>query len=802
VSPGRPRRAVAGLVAALALAAAVAPAPGAEPLPEAEAFRVPGLGAAVEILIDRYGVPHIYARSEDDLFFAQGFNIARDRLFQLDIWRRRGRGELAAVFGASYVEADRAARLFLYRGDMHAEWAAYGADSEAIAARFVAGINAYIDFLDAHPERLPPEFRLLDYRPARWSAEDVVRIRSHGLSRNLSSEVARAHVACVAGLAADRVRAQLAPAWRTRLPRGLDPCLPDDVLRVFRLATGEFHLTQESRFTPVAAAAAPAADAWREGSNNWAIAPAKSATGRAVLANDPHRDYVQPSIRYLVDLESPTLRAIGANETHLPGISLGHNDAIAFGYTIFRVDQEDLYVYELGRGTPLRYRYRHGWEPLRAVHESIEVRGAAPVAAELLFTRHGPVIDLDLARHRAYAVRTAWLEPGTEPYLGALLHLRAGTLAEFESSIARWGAPSLNHLYADVHGTIAWLPAGFAPRRPNWDGLLPVPGDGRYEWHGHWPHADLPRRVNPPAGYLTTSNEMNLPAGYPNRIRKLGFEWESPFRHQRIDAVLKGLGKVTLEDSLRLQNDETSIPALRLMQALQGLRSADAAVTAARAVLAGWNGEVRGDSAAAALYEVWYARHLAAAVKDLVLPPRAAAAIAAADPEVLLDVVEHPARWLPRPADARRDSMLAASLHAAYVDATQLLGADASRWRWDALHYNLSEHPFAAALDPVDRAAWSIGPLPKGGDAFVPNLADFRPSDFRQLSGPSIRVVIDVGRWDNSWAMNFPGQSGDPRDPHYRDLARPWLGGEYFPLLYSREAVERATERTVRLLPP
>ena len=797
------RRALAAFATLAAFGAAAADVTALLELPDAEAFRVPGLAAPVEILIDRYGVAHVYARNEADLFFAQGFNIARDRLFQLDLWRRKGLGELAAVFGADYVAKDRASRLFLYRGDMQAEWEAYGPGTEAIAARFAAGINAYIDFLGQHPERLPPEFSRESYAPARWSAADVVRIRSHGLSRNLDSEVARARVACVAGLASDRVRSPLSPHWRTRVPVGLNPCLPPDVLKVFELATADFRLAAPGTLAPAAAQAASLAERdRREGSNNWVVAASRSATGRPVLANDPHRDYVEPSIRYLVDLQAPTLHVIGANEAHLPGISIGHNDSIAFGYTIFPIDQEDLYVYETRGAGPAEYRYGHGWEKFRLVHEEVPVRGAPAVPVDLLFTRHGPVIWADAARSRAYAVRTAWLEPGTATYMGALGHLHARTLAEFEQSIARWGAPSLNHLYADVGGTIAWLPAGFAPRRPNWDGLLPVPGDGRYEWHGHWPREDLPKSVNPAKGFITTSNEMNLPAGYPYAARKLGFEWEEPWRHLRLEGVLSSLRSVTIDDSLKLQNDVVSLPAQRVQAVLARLKTTDANANAALGVLKDWDGSLEGASGAAALYEVWMLHHLGDATKELLVPPRAAAAFDVADIDVVVFFLEHPERWLKRGGRARRDRLLVETLAAAQRETVDLLGPDPVAWHWNALHYNYTEHPFSATLDAAERATWSIGPLPKGGDGFVPNMSWVRESDFRQVTGPSIRLVMDVGNWDASWAMNFPGQSGDPRDAHYRDLAGPWLRGEYFPLLYSRTAVERSTERTIRLIPP
>ncbi|HUO80840.1 MAG TPA: penicillin acylase family protein [Steroidobacteraceae bacterium] len=789
--------AVALAAAALAAAGAAAAAPAAPP---GETIAVAGLHAPADILIDRWGVPHIYARSETDLYLAQGWNAARDRLFQIDLWRRRGLGQLAEVFGRGYVEDDRAARLFLYRGDLGAEWAAYGGDARAAAERFVAGINAYVDWLQLHPERLPREFRLQNYRPAHWTAADLVRIRAHGLSRNLDSEVARAQAACRGELAADRVRAPLAPPWQPELPAGLDPCLPRDVLRLFTLATRDFRLEATPGPARSAGTESAAGEAL-EGSNNWAVAPAKSATGRAILANDPHRAFVQPSIRYLVGLDAPTLHAIGANQPQIPGISLGHNDAVAFGYTIFPVDQEDLYVYDLDPASGHGYRYRGHFEPFRTVHETIAVRDGAPVPVDLEFSRHGPVIYVEAARHRAFAVRSAWFEPGTSVYFGALAYLKARSLGEFERALDRWRAPSLNHLYADSRGTIAWLPAGLAPRRPNWDGLLPVPGDGRYEWRGFWRRSELPRRVNPKEGYLSTSNEMNLPDGYPYADRKLGFEWTAPWRHLRIDAVLAALPKVSLEDSERLQTDQLSLPAQRIALALRELRTDDADARAALALLAHWDGAVTGDSAAAALYETWFTRHLRIAARNALLDPGVAAGVEGAHVDVVVDLIEHPQAWLAEHARERRDALVVATLGAAYRELLTHLGADPSRWRWDALHYNLSEHPFAAVVDAAERARLNVGPFPTGGDPYVPSQASYRAADFRDLSGPSVRVVIDVGNWDASVAVNHPGQSGDPDDPHYRDLAELWRRGEYFPLLFSRAAVERATERTLRLVP-
>ena len=746
---------LAALLAGVAGAGAVA-----NPLPPPETVAVGGLRAPVEILVDHWGVPHIYAGNENDLFLAQGWNAARDRLFQIDLWRRRGLGRLSEVFGKAYIEDDRAARLFLYRGEMRAEWAAYGPDARRIAENFTAGINAYVDWLSAHPERRPREFRLQNYTPARWQPEDLIRIRAHGLTSNLDSEVARAQVTCRGDVAADRVRSPLSPPWQSTVPPGLDPCLPRDVLRVFNLATREFRLGASPA---TVASTGNVAGETSEGSNNWAISAAKSATGRPILANDPHRAFVQPSIRYLEDLHAPSLHVIGANEPQIPGVSLGHNDWIAFGYTIFPVDQQDLYVYDLDAAGVAGYRYKSHFEAFRTVRETIAVRDGPSTEVTLQFTRHGPVIYTDTTKHRAFAVRSAWMEPGTSVYFGAIGHLKARSLREFERSIARWRAPPLNHLYADVHGTIAWLPAGFAPRRPNWDGLLPVPGDGRYEWRGVWRPSDLPQRVNPKEGYLTTSNEMNLPAGYPYAQRKLGFEWTAPWRHERIDTVLAGLQKVSIEDSERLQTDLVSLPARRLTAALREMHLDDP--------------------------------------DGRMLEPAVATSVDGAHVEIVVNFVEHPENFLSERPRERRDALIGATLGAAYRELLTHLGADPGRWRWDALHYNLSEHPFADVVDAQERVHLNVGPLPKGGDPYVPSQSSYRAADFRETSGPSVRVIMDVGNWDGSVAVNHPGQSGNPDDPHYRDLAELWRHGNYFPLLYSRAAVEQATDRVIRLVP-
>ncbi len=388
------------------------------------------LKEAVEILLDRWGIPHIYAGSADDLFFAQGFNAARDRLWQLDLWRRRGLGLMAQVLGPGYVARDRAARLFLYRGPMELEWQAYGCEVRSVIEPFVAGINSYIGLTGRRPELLPAEFASLGYAPALWQSEDVLRIRAHGRYRNVSSEVQRACVLRDFGPHAEALRVLLEPDTELVVPPGLDLTLiTPEILRDYELATAP-----PGALSPGPGPAMP-------GSNNWAISGWRTATGRPILANDPHRGLEVPSLRYLAHLVGPGLDVIGGGEPALPGISVGHNGRVAFGLTVIPVDNEDLYVYETDGPGGTRYRYGDGWEDMEVVSSAIPVRGGESVEVELRFTRHGPVVHQPAGHPAAFGVRAAWLLPGMAPYVAGIGLMAAGNWEEFRTAARGWGSP-------------------------------------------------------------------------------------------------------------------------------------------------------------------------------------------------------------------------------------------------------------------------------------------------------------------------------------------------------------------------
>lgn len=760
-------------------------------MPTPLAFHVPFLQAEAEIRVDPWGIAHIKAASRRDVFFAQGFNAARDRLWQIDIWRKRGLGRLAADYGPGFLAQDRACRLFLYRGDEEAEWRAYGTpDARSITEAFVAGINAYIELALADPGLLPPEFGKTGTRPEPWDAFDVVRIRSHGLVRNVLSEAARARILARADLATDLARRSIEPAHDIKIPDGFDPaCVPEDVLDLFRLATGAVDFSPER-------VASSLEDAWRwtkvtdqgdvylQGSNNWVVAGSRTDTGRPILASDPHRAHSLPSLRQIVHLTTPDLDVIGAGEPALPGLCIGHNGHAAFGLTIFPIDQEDLIVLETHPDDPDLFRWQDGWERMEVVSDTIAVRGHPDQVVTLKFTRHGPVVCEKPGL--AFAVRSVWFTPGGSAYFSALAYLDARTPQQFEAALAHWASPSVNQVYADCDGNTGWFVAGRAPIRPNWDGLLPVPGDGRYEWAGFTDFSLLPKSLNPSKGFFATANEMNLPDGYDNETHKLGFEWAEHSRSGRIHHVLEGENRHSLSAAMALQTDDYSIPAQRLGRLIEALPGP------AADLLRSWDHHLARNSAAAALQEIWWSKHLKPALFDAVTQDaKIRPLLAPGDTETLLGLLEEAD---PRLGD--RSALLARTLHAAWADCAARMGDDPAHWAWGMLHHGAFPHPLSRITDltGVDR-------LPKGGSGSTVMNAGYRLSDFKVTHGASFRMVLDVGNWDASVAINAPGQSGDPRSPHYGDLAAKWAAGEYVPLLYSQDAIERVSVRRFLLRP-
>ncbi|UCC26604.1 MAG: penicillin acylase family protein [Gemmatimonadales bacterium] len=810
----------------------------AQTLPASERLEIPGLQQPVEILRDHWGIAHIYAETEYDLFFTQGWSAARDRLFQFEIWRRQATGTAAEILGERELERDVGVRLFQYRGDLERELRHYHPRGVEIVQAFVDGINAYVAMAREDPSLQSVEFRMLGIEPGFWTPEVVVS-RHQGLLSNIVDELNFGRAVAVAGEDAVRAVTDFGPgtpvltldatidrehllrtdvlrlyqAFRRGIAFG-----PRDVAPEYRGASGEDVqastgaidwrvLNRQAADADRLAApmggdpAAPdpvAAVASDLGSNNWVVSGRLSASGYPLMANDPHRVQAAPSLRYWVHLVGPGWNVIGGGEPVLPGVSIGHNGHGAWGLTVFATDSEDLYVYDLHPEDPELYRYRDTWERMTVIVDTIPVRGRAPEVVEHRYTRHGPVVSHHPGARIAYAVRAAWLEPGGAPYLASLRMDQARTWEEFREACTWSNIPGENMVWAGRDGTIGWQSVGIAPIRRNFSGLVPVPGDGRFEWDGFLPIAAKPHVVDPPEGYFATANNQLVPPDYPY-MEAIGFQWSDPWRWLRAVEVLGSGRRFTLQDMALLQTDELSIPARTLVPLLDPLVADDPRVEEARRRLLSWDHVLDKGSLEAGIYVAWE-RTLTGLMNERFLPQ-------VIRPHIRNVLLRTGVEWLLSP-DGRfgpdpvvgRDALLMEALAVAVGQLTADLGRDPAGWVYgqrDYKHIQL-RHPLSDALGPEWRARFEVGPAARGGNGTTLNQTS---NNDNQTSGASFRILVDTGDWDTALGMNNPGQGGHPDHPHYADLFELWAQDRFHPVFYSRGKVESVTSERLELQP-
>ena len=746
-------------------------------------LNVPGLQQSVRVQRDRWGVAHIYAQNEHDLFFAQGFVVAQDRLFQMELWKRSGQGRLAEILGPSAVQRDVNARLLRYRGDMDAEYKSYAPDTKEILEAFTSGINAYIELIQKPGGiGLPIEFQLAGFKPEPWKPEDCLnRLAAYSMTGNGASELHNAQLITLLGPEKASELLDLDP------PVKLDPAPGID----FSGLSPALLKNLVGSDVPIHFPEAPP-----EGSNDWTVSGALTATGKPLLANDPHRVIAEPSLRYIVHLVAPGWNVIGSGEPGLPGVAVGHNENIAWGFTIFGIDQQDLYLAQLNPADPDEYKTEHGWQRMKVKTESIGVRGGAPVTVKLKFTRHGPVLWED--GKRALALHWVGEEPGTAGYLSSLSLDRAENWQEFEQSMARWKVPSENIVYADRDGNIGEHSTGLAPLRKNWTGLLPVPENGGYDWSGFVRNSDLPHTYNPSRGFVATANHKMIPQNYPYAV---GFSWGSPERFLRISEVLGGAAKaahkLSIEDMENLQNDVVSLPARELQGLLK--HAAGNAPSSAAKLLLDWDCAVTTNSTEASLYEFW-AAELRDAVTQKIVPAEARKAAGELSLPRVVQEFSHPrSAVFGANRDSARDALLLQSLRAAEGKLSARLGPDPKSWAWGQLHRVSFYHPLG--VRPSLSALFDRGPIPRLGDGYTVNATYYGGGSFDQLAGASYREIFDLSDWDNALGVNVPGQSGQPGSPHFDDLLSLWTRGQYFPLRFSRQAIDRETTDVLELKP-
>jgi len=802
-----------------AAAAAIAGLAGAayhllvrRPLAQTEgSIRLPGLDAEVEIVRDRWGVPHIYAVGQRDLLFAQGFAHAQDRLWQMDFFRRLVAGRLSEVMGEVTLPVDRWVRTLSMRRVAEQEAQATAGEARSLIEAYAAGVNARID-----QGRLPVEFTLLRYKPEPWTVADTlawVKYMSWSLCVNWESELLRARLIEHLGPElAHELEAGIPGEKLTVIPPGAD---------LAKIGPSALDSAEEAR--PYLGPAA------REGlgSNNWVLSGAHTASGAPLLANDMHLMMSLPSIWYenhLVCQEAVgggSLNFTGVTFPGIPGIVSGHNGAVAWGYTAGFPDVQDLFIERLRRTQDeegrarVEYEFQGAWRDAQVIEEEIKVKGGETVVEEVIVTHHGPIINSlasDLAGEEPLALSWPSLEPDT--MLEGLLEMnRARDCLEFREALRHWSAPVLNMVYADTGGNIGFSYPGRIPIRAAGDGRVPVPGwTGEYEWTGYIPFEELPHLYNPPQGYVASANNRVIGSDYPY---ELGSEFITGDRYQRIVEMLQARDAIDVDYIKHMQFDLESPLARAIAPYLGQLPVDDPELERVVDIMRQWDGILTEGSPAAAVYQVFVRRMLNLMLADKL--GDLAAGYRGKGPTPLLQnssmfgekswawlrriLAQPDSHWFDLGGGEGRDEVMRLALRETVDFLTAELGPGIDDWAWGKLHTLTFAHTLGS-VKPLDKLL-NRGPFSMGGDAttvWATGISRFDLSTEGTI-GPPFRFIADLGDLRNSWGLLVPGQSGQPGSKHYDDQVQAWFESGYHPMLYAREDVEREAESRLKLVP-
>jgi penicillin G amidase len=732
-------------------------------------LKVPGLKQSVEIIRDRQGIPHIYAQNDGDLFFAQGYVMAQDRLWQLEMWRRWREGRLSEVFGPKAFDMDLRTRQLMFRGPWDAaEWTSYHKDAERLFTAWADGLNAYVA---SHKDNLPVEFKLTGITPEPWTAKTVVlrwaELTVDSVRGQTIQEIQLALNVKRLGVKEANRRAAPDPWDELTVPDGLDlDWFTDDVLAAAR--KGETNPFQAGvlPFPEIVAEYRPLVPRLQaarlmpelqdmDGSNNWVVSGKHTASGVPIVSNDPHRTIEMPALRYFVHLVAPGWNVIGGGEPPFVGVDAGNNENMAWGFTFAGTDMVDTFVEQTNPANSNETRYNGSWAPMRIVRDEIRVKGEAqPRVVELKFSKHGPVFHEDLARHLAFAVKSINQEPGTAAYKGSLKLAQAPSCEDFFDRAMSWKMPTHNLICGDKKGNIALMVTGLTPDRDGWNGRLPVPGTGKYEWKGF--RSDLPREYNPARGYIATANDNTHPKDYKGRpvfyntSTDLDIARITRIRRMIDERIARG-EKFTIDTMEALQQDAYSLHAERDAPLFKGWTSAKPDVEKARAMIESWNRVLTKDTAAGAVYVRW-------------------------------TTTDAGRQAVTTPAGPARQALVEEGLSQAIARATKDWGTDWSQWRYGRINESPLPHQFIDAYS-----------LP----------AVERPGGFNSVNatGANFRRVIDLSNVDKTMATNAPGESAQPGSPYYGNLREHLADGVYFPLPYTRSAVNQQAAHTLKLVP-
>ncbi len=755
---------------------------------------VPGISQSVEIVRDRHGIPHIFAASKEDAYFALGFAHAQDRLWQMEFQRRVGAGRLAEVVGQAALGTDRFLRTLSVYHYAERAFEALSADTQQGIQAYVAGVNAH---LTTRRGPLPPEFLFFRHTPELFQPADVLvwgKMMAWDLGGNWDDEVLRARL--LQRLSA----AQIADLWPA-YPADAPIILPD-------FADHYRQLDLDGLWTSSLRPLPP-----ESGSNNWVVSGERSISGAPLLANDPHLGLGTPSLWYFAHLNAPGFKVIGATLPGTPSVLLGRNDRIAWGFTNTGPDVQDLFIEQLNPDNALEYLTPDGYQSFTLREEVIRVKGGEDVQLTVRESRHGPIIS-DVSSNAADAARLSgashvlafrWSAlDADDTTIQAISNLASATNWEtFTEALRDYVVPQQNIVYADIDGNIGYYAPGRIPIRASGDGSIPVPGwDDEYAWLDYIPFEELPHAFNPESGVIMTANHKVVPDDYPHFITH---DWAEPYRAKRIDQLLGRINKHSVASFQSIQMDQFSLMAAEFLPYLLNLRAETALERSAQAQLLAWDGLMDKDQAAPLIFAAWY-RELGRLIYADELGDFFADYYGFR-PMFKRNVLQgtSTANWcndIRTSAVESCEFLMERAFRTALDGLSQSYGSDVSRWRWGEAHVAYFDHsvfsntPLAALFDLR---------IPNGGDPFTINAARFQiaatSKPFRQTNGPGYRAVYDLSNLDNSEFIHTTGQSGNPLSMRYRNFVGLWRDGSYLPMTTDRVEIERGRIGTLTLNP-
>lgn len=775
-------------------------------------IRIAGLTAAVDIVRDAEGIPHIYAQSSEDVYFALGFVHAQDRLWQLELNRRIPAGRMAEILGANAAGTDRFLRTLGVRRNAERILDHLSSDSRAVLEAYARGVNAY---LANRSGPLPPEFLLTSApAPEPWQPVDSIgwqTMMAWDLGANWTQELLRMRLA--QRLPLKRINQFLAP-----YPG--DPVLETrDYTLLYRELTGTAEqLAQVARLAPPSLVDGM-------GSNNWVVGGALSKTGKPLLANDPHLGLSAPGVWYFAHLSAPGLNVIGATMPGLPVVVLGRNDHIAWGFTNTAPDVQDLYIERINPDKRHQYRTPDGWTDFQVRKEIIKVKGEDDIVLDVRETRHGPVVtgvlpvvDKTGLEAEEHVVSFAWtaLRPDDLTLQAGIKFNRARNWQEFLDGARDFGSPQQSIVYADIDGNVGFVAPGRIPiRKPENDikGLAPAPGwDARYDWAGFIPFDELPRSFNPATQRIMTANQKIVGSDYPHFLTS---EWTPPYRAERIDALLDAQAKHDLDSFAQIQQDIVSLAAREILPVLTDVHPKSARAEAALAALKQWDGAMRADAVAPLLFNAWMrmaARHIFAdELGDTLMNDYAEQRNThLSTVNVLLDR-DGQGEWCDnvaaqadsKPALRDCNQVLSSALEDALDDLEQRYGKDMTQWRWGDAHAARAEHRPFGKVDALARFFDLRVPTP--GDTFTVNAGRHNPRDekapFENRHAAGLRALYDLADLEKSRFIHSTGQSGNRLSPLYDNYLQRWANGSYLPMKTRRDDIEKGRLGVLILTP-